>query len=576
MSYYTLDLGTNIKPFVEKKNIKTDYPESIKKEVLLLTVRMDQPPFFMGTASRRSQKFPGDIDLMETFFDCCSVEDVAQKFAASIKEVIKKISHLPLHYFSEFKAGLDLRYDVNIGNMENGVFRPNNELESISKVYLNKGLLNASEYNIIKEITSKGAKSYGDNEYDILNFIFRERKILRWSSEEIMAGIKEMPGGESISLEKALTMKTYVKIDMLASVNHKFIEITNFFLLAVQTEDGQLYSINLEYDITKEGYLNEALSKLLPADVEKLYFSNMYYSPMKMIKRLYTLAIQSNNSGLLRDVIPILGSSTSMLYQMKSELDTIVLILYKASTPPLNMIYEQIDEMRTRIASVVEIPVEGVKLLNLQIDNILKSQDIIEQIKELKKMIIAIINFQTISYLIKKNINPPVRYLPNKRKYSYLIRSPLDMPNNPYVSSLDETHGEGLYQNIMNVYRRSFCQGKARPLLEGEIHPLCANFEGPGTRIDLDYVRNYKPYNKVDTCARTHDLDYYSTKNMTKSEKEKAIREADNKFIKCVEPFRNEEPYYSIGLVGIAGKNLIENTNQKLAEQIFGRLHGHN
>ena len=68
---------------------------------------------------------------------------------------------------------------------------------------------------------------------------------------------------------------------------------------------------------------------------------------------------------------------------------------------------------------------------------------------------------------------------------------------------------KGIYQDVTNFYRRNFCNGKSRPLLDGEFHPLCANFEGPGTKISLPEVRNFPPYNGVDSVAKQHDLDYF-------------------------------------------------------------------
>jgi hypothetical protein len=119
--------------------------------------------------------------------------------------------------------------------------------------------------------------------------------------------------------------------------------------------------------------------------------------------------------------------------------------------------------------------------------------------------------------------------------------------------------GEGIYQNVENVYRKAFCDGKSRPLLNGEIHPFCANFEGPGTRIDLPEVRNYPPFNGVDSVAKVHDLEYEKAFKLPKGkERENKIREADDRFLRDIEKYRNEEPYYSIGKAGIGAKVLTE------------------
>lgn len=120
------------------------------------------------------------------------------------------------------------------------------------------------------------------------------------------------------------------------------------------------------------------------------------------------------------------------------------------------------------------------------------------------------------------------------------------------------------YKTVTNKYRSNFCNNRSRPLFNGELHPLCANFEGPGTRIDLESVRNTEPYNNIDRCARTHDFYYKdSGEIINKEDRERFIRLADEEFKKCTEDYKNEEPYYVLSK-GIGAKNIIE-------DSVFGR-----
>lgn len=116
-----------------------------------------------------------------------------------------------------------------------------------------------------------------------------------------------------------------------------------------------------------------------------------------------------------------------------------------------------------------------------------------------------------------------------------------------------------LFQSSANAYRRQFCNGKARDLYEGEVHPLCANFLGPGTRIDLQEVVDFPPYNKADSVARKHDLAYNDAfLHYSGKAREKKIREADKDFLAEIEEAKDEEPYYSIGKYGIGAKVALE------------------
>jgi hypothetical protein len=117
-----------------------------------------------------------------------------------------------------------------------------------------------------------------------------------------------------------------------------------------------------------------------------------------------------------------------------------------------------------------------------------------------------------------------------------------------------------LYKSSNNTYRNNFCNGKSRPLFNGELHPLCANFEGPGTRIDLDSVKNTEPFNGVDSCAKTHDIYYLDSQFINdKDAKERFIRQADNEFKHCAESYKSDGIYYTLSK-GIGVKNAIEDS----------------
>lgn len=131
------------------------------------------------------------------------------------------------------------------------------------------------------------------------------------------------------------------------------------------------------------------------------------------------------------------------------------------------------------------------------------------------------------------------------------------------------------YQKLDNIYRHNFCNGKSRDLFYGELHPLCANFEGPGTKIDLPEVRNYPPYNIIDYFAKMHDLDYLKASQIQDPNiRSFLIRKSDNQFIKNIEPYKSIEPYYSIGKSGIEGKMKVEDLIPQLVKFISPNYYG--
>lgn len=446
---YDLSRYIDIKP-------QNSYPQSIINEIKLLSFSKGMNAIPFGSYIYKIQKYPGDVDLIEDFSDCCSMDQVIEKFIRRLKMIIKEIRKRRYHYFSEFKAGLDSRYDIDIGSLKNGIYDINQEIGKISYQYYKNGLFNFEEYSIIIDIVNKSKDGpIGSINFDAMHKIFRDRKVLRWSEDEIMKGKKLLPGNSYIKLSTALMAHSDVKIDEIVLINGRFIEITNFIGLKYQSlpeATGDQYNQRIiNIDIKEQNNINGAL----PKEIEKLYFSNMFYSPFKMVKRIFSLCRHNVKlpfySETIKSIIPFISSDISLLYQIKSEIDSIILILERVNRPPIKIINNQIDEMRDRLSRVIEIVQEKDIELNNVLNEIImisgtgkqNKENKISLLKEVKHFLVQIINFQTINYLQTINLNPPPEQLlpktdfPNGTpiiKYSRdLIRKQEDDPVNPYL-----------------------------------------------------------------------------------------------------------------------------------------------
>lgn len=76
-------------------------------------------------------------------------------------------------------------------------------------------------------------------------------------------------------------------------------------------------------------------------------------------------------------------------------------------------------------------------------------------------------------------------YRPSKKKYLLgmgifdVFKDVLDSPlGKALTSDLAKSAGKKAFQVAANLYRKKYCNGRARPLLEGELHPYCDNFTG--------------------------------------------------------------------------------------------------
>lgn len=124
------------------------------------------------------------------------------------------------------------------------------------------------------------------------------------------------------------------------------------------------------------------------------------------------------------------------------------------------------------------------------------------------------------------------------------------------------------FMKAANIYRKSNCNGRARPLLIGEKHIGCHNFSGPGTVLSASNLA-FKPYNNIDACSRQHDIDYNNTKNLSGEERKKAIRKADEIVLSCYDNHKNDSGY-ALAKAGIKGKILAETVAPNVVEKVAG------
>ena len=418
-----LDPTKDFNRFVELKP-EDSYPKSVLKEIKLLTAYPNGTAIPFGSIIYRIQAYPGDVDLLEIYKQNGSPQTVANKFAKSLQDIVRRIKSDRLHYYSEIKCGVDKRYDINIGKMEKGFYTTNPNLRKKIIGLSNEGLITGEDEKLLlKNIKEVNNSKIQANQYDIITKILREYYILRWSEKEVLDGEKQLIG-KNIKLNEALNMNTIIKIDEITDINNRFIEITNIFFL--QSNYG-----GKTKDLNKENgpYIE------LPIEIEKLYYSNLYYNPFKCLKRIFAYSRASKNvdkpefKDILEKIFPFISSSTSAMYQIKSELESISLIMERSKSIPIAKINNQIDYMKLRLASIIEIDKNDLnkilKLINLIVDSS-KIGDKLILIDDLVKYLKKLINYNTITYLNKVSLNPlPKILLPPIATYNwYEIRSP--------------------------------------------------------------------------------------------------------------------------------------------------------
>lgn len=406
---------------------KDDYTKSAKKALAIIAINPeDIHPY--GSASYKAQPYPGDLDASEIIGVCCSKEKAINELEKGLIDVVENIEDTPGYYLGDIKLGLDLIFNINIGQFVDGILYDYDSIEirrHINDLFINGYLTEKEAEDLLFFVKN----NITQDEHDILSELIRNLIIVRWTGDDIINGYVILPGNRKITIKEALSHKTMVKIDMWGSVNDRYIEITNFFILIKLNQpkngkidpfakdfNGQMINLPDDYYLT----LEDSLKK----EIEKLYYSNIFYKPFKMSKRMWSLARIRGDENMLDILTPLIRSSASLLSQINSEIEVLIDLIKHVAYPPLIAIGKQIDGFKSRIVNILDIDFQENEV-NRIIDKLLDDKNtktkLIELLKELKSIFLTGINEYTIAYLDDNNLLPPPRnYLPDIMRYEYI------------------------------------------------------------------------------------------------------------------------------------------------------------
>jgi hypothetical protein len=432
--------------YLAKKPIES-YPDYVKKEMKFISFYPKDMPISYGSYLYRFQRYASDIDLLQ-YVDYVDEDTTIKTFIKILKKIINSLDKD--HIYSEFKAGLDSNYIIDIGIMREGIYTPAHNLMGVLYEKTKEGLFTRDEYDKMRymvEIISTNIADVGDIDdttqvnsdvYDYIYNLIRNKRILRWSAEEIMKGYKIISKDKKYTLYDAIQDETIVKIDLIVYLNNKFIEITNLILLTYVDTDEMGNEEHIAINISEEAIHNPTS---LRVDIEKLYYSNKFYSPLKACKRMYGYmrAVKGKHNvydWLPNHLIPVLEGDVSSFYQLKGEIDAILVVLQKKFTKQnLERAKHQLQDIKTRFNYIKILPDETVIRLAYEIDQLHKIKNhekFIEELETLLTKIKTLVNSAAIYEMNKYGINPPPDvFLPNKGERDYdstIIRKSLDDP----------------------------------------------------------------------------------------------------------------------------------------------------
>jgi|SRR3989338_1667462 len=375
----------------------SDFTPQQKAAVDLITIQKDILP--VGSIRYEAQKYPADIDIFEQYKLCCSINQVSLNVAQQIQQIAQRVKDRNDVYFADFKAGFDNRYDVNLGEVTNNQIIDYNpalirrDIENL----LAQGLLTQTQYNNLIQMVKDNPSL---QEFNALYEAFRELNLLRWSLDEILQGYKVVSGNKKIFLDQALNDNSIVKMDIIVPVDGRYVEVSNWFLLIQETINGENNYLSEELGDYINGLINDVVK----------YSSGSDKNTLKAIKRLWNILVQYNDIDNLNLIAPLFAGPVSLLYQIRSDIDTLKYIVENVPNPNYPFILNQIANFVTRLSPFASSfdPSFYAKFIQL-VNNALLSttpSQLINNLSLINDLIIPVIETESVLYLSRINLDP--------------------------------------------------------------------------------------------------------------------------------------------------------------------------
>jgi hypothetical protein len=305
---------------IREKRFPGNYTEEVLDVLKRLSVTNLKHVKIVGSTSVRSQQYAGDVDANDTV----KIDSYAQA-ASLLKEVIKRLDSSI--FITDFKIGEVTMWDVLQGDTREGEF---DLVKSLQK-------LSALKKSIISEAEFKGAERLLRAVKDPLTLVEAKKAIrfhiLRWKPSEVLAGVKKVRG-LTISLEDAIASGGLIKLDVIKDTD-RFTEISMIYTMKLngkQRKVGQNLIESLEDDI--------------------VYFDKR--NAFKALKRAFSLAKVTKNTSELEFLVPLLNSDLGRLYNIISNVDTILLLLEQPDVP-IDDVHENLDEIKARMGNIYSL-----------------------------------------------------------------------------------------------------------------------------------------------------------------------------------------------------------------------------
>lgn len=277
--------------------MERDFPEQYSSDLLKILKGVSLgTPIVVGSSADYKIIYSADYDLME---EVILRRNSATTFQKKIKKIQKigKIVETKIGEISEWN--LLKKPHIQNGNVKG--YDQGKELEHLSSLWSQK-IITHDEFMVAQDSLKPHLTS--------IEFLKARKElrfgILRWDLKEISQGYKELRDKSIIYLYDAFKTKGITKIDVIAWLKNKYVEVSNIILWT--NSSGKYYA-----------YI-PSIKKGLAENILEFEAEGNY---VKVAKRMLSLAKQFKNITDIQKLTEILNSPLGKLYLVCADMEVL-------------------------------------------------------------------------------------------------------------------------------------------------------------------------------------------------------------------------------------------------------------
>mgnify|MGYP006908214957 FL=1 len=280
--------------YVRARNLET-LPDELR--LALDEVTINETPRLVGSSAFLNHRYPSDIDVFERVNVGLGREAALSFLADQFRNIMQKVIVDPELHYSDFKAGEDYRFDIPVERTS--VYDRIAIVERLKR----ENLLTASEAERMMNLVQN---------VDEFKEQIRQRRVIRWTPQEVIRGRKDLPNNSYVLFREALGQPATVKLDVIVWSGGRFQSVEVLYQLNY-FQDGRFVAF-----FPMGSYIKNLLDSI------EQYSSPSKYNPLKVAKRLWSLSLVIDCQDLLKAIDPILSSDAAAVNQVNSDVELLI------------------------------------------------------------------------------------------------------------------------------------------------------------------------------------------------------------------------------------------------------------